>query len=184
MGKMSYTAITSLDGFVEDEQGKFDWAEPKEDVHTYINQLENQNETLIFGRKLYETMVWWESQESLQDLPMYIKDYGRIWRKAEKVVYSRTLLEATSSKTTIRPNFDSDEVRRMKETRKGNIGIGGAELAGIAISHDLVDEVYLFIHPMIVGNGKPAIARGLRTRMSLEETKCFEGGVVLLHYRL
>lgn len=184
MGKMIYTAITSLDGFVEDEHGKFDWAEPNEEVHTYINQLEDRNETLILGRKLYETMAVWEAEESFKDLPMYIKEYGRIWRKAEKIVYSRTLLEAAGAKTIIRPNFDPDEVKRMKETGKGDIGIGGSELAGVALSHDLVDEVHLFIHPIVVGNGKPAIARGFRRRMSLKETKCFEGGVVLLQYRL
>jgi len=184
MGKLIYTAIASLDGFVEDTQGKFDWAEPKEDVHTFINQLEDRNKTMLYGRKLYETMVAWESEDWLKDLPGYIQDYGRIWRSADKIVYSRTLKQVASSKTAIKSAFDAEEIKRMKDSLKTNIGIGGAELAGVALSYGLVDEIYLFLHPVVVGAGKPAFAKAIGPRLSLENTQRFEAGVVLLHYKL
>jgi dihydrofolate reductase len=184
MGKLIYGALASLDGFVADGQGNFDWAEPKEDVHSYINGLEEQNQAILLGRKLYEIMTFWESEDALRGFPAYIQDYGRIWRKAEKIVFSRTLKSVGGSRTTIRSAFEAEEIRKMKETTAGNIGIGGSELAGVAMSHGLVDELYLFVFPVIVGDGKPAISRGAGMSLSLAETKRFEGGVVLLRYEV
>jgi dihydrofolate reductase len=184
MGKLIYAALASLDGFIEDAQGNFDWAEPAEDVHSYINSLEAQFQILLLGRKLYETLAVWESEEPWRGFPTYIQDYGRIWRTAEKIVFSRTLKKASSARTTIKPSFESEEIKRMKETTKANIGIGGSELAGVAMSQGLVDELYLFVFPVVVGDGKPAIARGLGIGLSLLATTRFEGGVVVLHYKV
>lgn len=182
MGKLTYGALASLDGFIEDEQGKFDWAQPEEDVHRYINFLEAKNEVFLYGRKLYETMVWWESQEKLSGYPDYVQEYGRIWRKVEKMVYSRTLLKADSDKTVIKPEFIPEEVRLLKKTLAGDMSIGGAELAGAALSSGLVDDIYLFVFPVIVGKGKAALQSRLKIKLALVETKSFQGGVVLLHY--
>jgi dihydrofolate reductase len=184
MGKLIYTALASLDGFVADAQGNFDWAEPAEDVHSYINGLEAQNQTLLLGRKIYEIMAFWESEDAMLGLPAYIQDFGRIWRKADKIVFSRTLKSAGGSRATIRSNFESEEIKSLKETAEANIGIGGSELAGVAMSQGLVDELNLFVFPVVVGDGKPAIARGTSVRLSLEETKRFESGVVVLHYKV
>jgi dihydrofolate reductase len=183
MGKLTYGALASLDGFIEDEQGQFDWAQPEEDVHRYINALEAKNAVFLYGRKLFQTMVWWESQEQFSGYPDYIQDYGRIWRNAEKIVYSRTLPKAGSEKTVIKPEFIPEEVRLLKETLAGDMSIGGAELAGAALSSGLVDDIYLFVFPVIVGKGKTVLQSRLKINLALEETKRFRGGVVLLHYR-
>jgi len=178
-----YTAITSLDGFIEDEKGSFDWAEPKEDVHAHINDLERRNEVLVYGRRLYETMTAWESEESLRAYPEYIQDYGRVWRKARKIVYSRTLTKAATGNTEIRSSFAADELAAIKKDTAGDMGIGGPGIAALAIAAGLVDEIHLYIHPVIVGGGKPALGRGLSLRLALEETRSFDGGVTLLRYR-
>ena len=181
MGKLIYTAICSLDGSVADEQGSFDWAEPQEDVHSFINGLEARNEVVIYGRKLYEVMLAWESME-LENQPQYIQDYANGWRRTEKIVYSRTLKQVQSKKTTLRSNFDPQELRTLIGRTKGELGIGGPELAGQAMAHGLVDEVNFFVYPEIVGGGTPALAKRVRAKLSLIDTKQFDRGVVLLHY--
>ena len=181
MGKLIYTAICSLDGYVADEQGSFDWAEPQEEVHSFINGLEARNEVVLYGRKLYEVMLAWESLE-LESLPLYIQDYARTWRRTEKIVYSRTLKQVQSTKTTLRSNFDPQELSTLIDSTKGDLGIGGPELAGQAMAHALVDEVNLFVYPEIIGGGTRALAQRIRARLSLVETKQFDRGVVLLHY--
>jgi dihydrofolate reductase len=182
LGKLVYTTNASLDGYIEDEHGSFDWSEPDEELHNFFKSMEEQTPITLYGRKLYETMAVWESDEWLKDMPAYIQDFGRVWQMGEKIVYSRTLTSVSTSKTTLRREFDPSEVERLKEETVGNIGIGGAELAGVAITHGLVDEVNLFVHPVVVGGGKPAFTRGLTMHLTLEETRRFNDGIVMLRY--
>jgi dihydrofolate reductase len=177
-----YTTNVSLDGYIEDEHGAFDWSEPDEVLHNYFKSMEEQTPVTLYGRKLYETMAVWESDDWMKDFPAYIKDFARVWRMGQKIVYSRTLTTVTTAKTSLRKEFDPVEVQRLKDETNGNIGIGGAELAGAAIRLGLVDEVSLFVHPVVVGGGKPAIARGLTMHLTLVETRTFEGGIVMLRY--
>ena len=182
MGRLVYTTNVSLDGYIEDEHGAFDWSEPEEELHNFFKSIEEHTPLTLYGRKLYETMAVWESDEWLKDLPAYIQEFGRVWQKAEKIVYSRTLTSVTTTKTTLRKEFDPAEVQQLKKETTGDIGVGGSELAGVAIEHGLVDEVNLFVHPVVVGGGKPALKRGLNIHLTLEETRIFKGGIVMLKY--
>jgi dihydrofolate reductase len=174
----------SLDGYIEDEHGAFDWSEPEEELHNFFKSMEENTPVTLYGRKLYETMAVWETMDFGDELPEYIQDFGRVWRMGEKIVYSRTLTTVTTSKTTLRKEFDPIEVQRLKKDTNGDIGIGGAELAGAAINHGLVDEVNLFVNPVVVGGGKPAFKRGLNMHLTLKETRKFDGGIVMLRYTL
>lgn len=182
MGKLIYTTNVSLDGYIEDEHGSFDWSEPDEELHNFFKSMEEQTPLTLYGRKLYETMAVWESDEWLRDLPAYIQEFGRVWQKAEKIVYSRTLTSVSTSKTTLRRKFDPAEVEQLKNEMNGNIGIGGAELAGVAMNHGLVDEVNLFFHPVVVGGGKPAFSPGIFQKFKLHESRVFNGGVIFARY--
>src|SRR5437763_13347121 len=155
MARLIYAAIASLDGYVEDEQGKFDWAAPDEEVHAFVNDLERPIGTYLYGRRMYETMVYWETDD---DDAAVARDFGQLWRAAEKVVYSRTLRAVSSERTRIEQEFDPAEVRRLKETSPSDIAIGGAEVAGHAIAAGVVDEIQLFLVPVIVGGGKRALS--------------------------
>src|SRR5262249_12525749 len=142
MAKLIYAAIASLDGYVEDEEGKFDWAMPDEELHAYVNDLERRLGTYLYGRRMYETMVFWETAGG-DDEPPVFNDYAEVWRAAEKVVYSRTLTEVGSARTRIEAEFDPAAVRRLKEAASADVSVGGAELAGQAIAAGLVDEIHL-----------------------------------------
>ena len=157
MAKLTYAAIASLDGYVEDEEGKFDWAMPDEEVHAFVNDLERPIGTYLYGRRMYETMVFWETASTQADEPPVFSDYAGIWRTAEKVVYSRTLQTTSSARTRIEREFDPDAVLRLKESSRADIAVGGAELAGQAIGAGLVDECHLFLFPVVVGGGKRAL---------------------------
>ena len=157
MGKLIYSPIASLDGYVEDAQGKFDWAAPDEEVHAFVNDLERSIGTYLYGRRMYETMVFWETAGTQADEPSVFYDYAEIWRAAEKVVYSRTLQNVTTARTRLERAFDLDAVRRLKETASSDVSVGGAELAGHALAAGLVDELQLLLSPMIVGGGKAAL---------------------------
>ena len=146
MAILIYVAIASLDGYVEDEQGKFDWAAPDEEVHAFVNDLERPVGTYLYGRRMYETMAYWETDDNRP--PVY-RDYAEIWRAAEKVVYSRTLQEVSSERTRIEREFDGAAIKRLKESSRSDIAIGGAELAGQAIAEGLVDECHLFLGPVL-----------------------------------
>jgi dihydrofolate reductase len=176
VGRLIYTAIASLDGYVNDEQGKFDWAMPDEEVHAFVNELERPIGTHLYGRRLYETMAVWETLES-DEPPM--RDYAEIWRAAEKVVYSRTLDAVSSARTRIEREFDPEAVRRME----GDVSIGGPTLAAHAFAAGVVDEVHLFLNPVIVGGGTRALADGVRLDLELLDEHRFASGVVHLHYR-
>jgi dihydrofolate reductase len=183
MAKLIYSAITSLDGYIEDKDGKFDWAEPDEELHTFVNDLQQPIGTYLYGRRLYETMVFWESAHTLTDQPAFVLDFARIWQAADKIVYSKTLETASSARTRIERDYDPELVRQLKAGAEGDITVGGAELAAQAIRAGLVDEYHLFLTPVVVGGGKPALPGDVRVRLELLDERRFGNGVVHLHYR-
>jgi len=183
MAKLTYSAIASLDEYVEDAEGKFDWAMPSDEVHAFVNELERPIGTYLYGRRMYETMVYWETVSTV-DQRTVIRDYTDIWRAAEKIVYSRTLQTVSSARTQIERDFDIDAIRRLKEVSGPDLAIGGAELAGQAIRAGLVDECHLFLTPIVVGRGKRALPENVRTPLELLSERRFGSGVVHLHYRV
>jgi dihydrofolate reductase len=178
---MIYITNTSLDGYVEDETGGFDWVDPDQ-VHAFITELLRPIGTLLCGRRLYETMAYWDSP--VEGYPPEHRDFARVWQKAEKIVFSRTLTDATTSNTRVERDFDPGAIRNLKRNSGHDISIGGAELAGLALEADPVDECHLFLNPVIVGGGKPAFRAALRRNLELLETRRFDTGVIHLHYRM
>lgn len=178
--RLIYSALASLDGYVEDERGKFDWAAPDEEVHAFVNDLERRVGTHLYGRRMYETMVFWETMDD--DHPV-MRDYAQIWRAAEKVVYSRSLEAASSARSRIEREFEPEAVQGLKESAASDLSIGGPELAAEAIRAGLVDEYHLFLAPVLVGGGKRALPDGVRLELELIEERRFSGGFVYLRYR-
>ncbi len=183
MAKVIYSAIASLDGYVEDETGKFDWAAPDEEAHAFINDLERHTGTYLYGRRMYETMVFWETADEREE-PASFRDYAAIWRAADKVVFSRTLRTASSARTRIEGDFDPRAIRELKSASASDISVGGSELAGRAIAAGLVDECHLFLNPVIVGGGKGAFPDHVRADLQLLDQRRFDSGVVYLRYRI
>jgi dihydrofolate reductase len=183
MAKLIYAAIASLDGYVEDEEGGFDWAAPDDEVHAFVNDLERPIGTYLYGRRMYETMVFWETAVAEANEPAVFLDYAEIWRAAEKIVYSRALQTVSSARTRIERELDPDAVRQLKQTSVADIGIGGAELAGHALGAGLVDECHLLLCPIVVGGGKRALPDNVRAQLELLDERRFRSGVVHLHYR-
>jgi dihydrofolate reductase len=181
MAKLIYTAIASLDGYVEDIAGEFDWAAPDAEVHSFVNDLERGVGTYLYGRRMYETMVYWETDD---DEDAVARDYGEIWRAAEKIVYSRTLETVASERTRIEHEFDAAAVERLKERAAADIGIGGAELAGQAIAAGLVDELQLLLVPVLVGDGKRALPNDVRVSLDLLDERRFQSGTLFLRYQI
>jgi dihydrofolate reductase len=181
VARLIYSAIASLDGYTADADGVFDWAAPDEEVHAFVNDLERPVGTYLYGRRMYDVMVAWETME-LDGEPAAMRDFAAIWRAADKVVYSRTLSTATSARTRIEPAFDPDAVRELKAAADRDIGIGGPELAGQAIAAGLVDEYQLFLTPIVVGGGTRALPDGVRVPLELVEERRFANGVVYLRY--
>jgi dihydrofolate reductase len=179
MGKLIYAALCSLDGYVADEQGNFEWAAPDAEVHAAVNDVERTVGTQLYGRRMYDVLAVWETMED--DDPV-IRDFAELWRAADKVVYSRTLQAPRSERTRIEREFDPDAVRALKESAEGDISIGGPELAAQAFAAGLVDELHLFVSPVIVGAGNPALRAGARVDLELLNERRFAGGVVHLHY--
>ncbi len=179
MAKLIYSAIASLDEYVEDEHGGFEWAAPDDDVLAHINDLERPIGTYLYGRRMYETMRFWEPEG---DYPPLTRDFAEIWRAAEKIVYSRTLQTVSSARTRLERVFEPDAIRRLKETSRRDITVGGAELAGEALAAGLVDQCQLFLVPIIVGRGKPALPDGVRVQLELLAERRFRSGVVYLQY--
>jgi dihydrofolate reductase len=183
MAKLIYSAITSLDSYVADENGNFDWAAPDEEVHRFVNDLERPIGTYLYGRRIYETMVYWETAHTLPDQPPFIQDFAGIWQAADKIVYSKTLDTPSSARTRIERDFDPDAVRRMKASAERDISVGGPDLATQAIKAGLVDEYQLFLTPIIVGGGKQSLPDNVRLELELLDERRFGNGVVHLHYR-
>jgi dihydrofolate reductase len=184
MAKLVYSAITSLDGYVEDEDGKFDWAVPDDEVHAFVNDLEREIGTYLYGRRIYETMIFWDTVGSGDDQPAVSRDFATIWQAAEKVVYSRTLEGVSSARTRLERDFVPEAVLDLKATAARDISVGGAELAGQALDAGLVDELHLFAAPVVVGGGKAALPDHVRIRLELLDERRFGNGVVHLHYRV
>ena len=184
MAKLIYSAITSLDGYVADQHWNFDWAAPDEELHTFVNNQERPIGTYLYGRRLYEVMAFWETAHTLPDQPPFIQDYTRIWQAADKIVYSRTLPSVSTEKTKLVWEFDPEEVRRMKAQARSDLSVGGPDLAGQAIKAGLVDEIHLFLTPVVVGGGKRSLPDDVRVNLDLLEEHRFGSGVVHLHYRI
>ena len=181
MARLIYSVIASLDGYVADEDGNFDWAAPDEEVHTFVNDLERPAGTYLYGRRMYEVMVAWETL-ALADQPPFMQDFAKIWRAADKIVYSKTLETASSARTRIERDFYPDTVRRMKAQAERDISVGGPDLATQAFKTGLVDECHLFVTPIVVGGGKRSLPNDVRLELELLDERRFEGGVVHLHY--
>ena len=182
MAKLIYSAIASLDGYVEDADGAFEWAAPDEEVHAFVNDGERGVGTYLYGRRMYETMRYWETEGAGPDDHPVSRDFAQIWRAAEKIVYSRTLETVSTAKTRLEREFDHDAVRRLKESSPTDITIGGPALAGEAIAAGLVDEIQLLLGPILVGGGKAALPDDVRVQLELLDERCFTSGVVFLRY--
>jgi dihydrofolate reductase len=184
MARLIYSAITSLDGYVADADGRFDWAAPDEEVHQFVNDLQRPIGTYLYGRRLYEVMAVWETMDLTPDESPAVRDFKALWQAADKVVYSRTLAAATTARTRLERSFDPEAVRRMKESADRDLTVGGAGLAAEAWRAGLVDEVQLFLSPAVVGGGTSALPAGVRAGLELLSARRFTGGVVHVRYRV
>jgi dihydrofolate reductase len=183
MAKLIYSAIASLDGYIADEEGNFDWAVPDEEVHAFVNDLDRPLGTHLYGRRMYEMMVGWETDPTLAAKSPLLRDFAEIWQAADKVVYSRTLEVVSTARTRIERDFDPEAVRQMKASAGRDMVVGGAELATHAFGAGLVDECHLFLAPIVIGGGKRALPEGVRVVLELLDERRFGNGMVYLHYR-
>jgi dihydrofolate reductase len=181
VAKLTYLMLASLDGYVADEQGGFDWAEPDEEVHTLVNELDRPVGTHLYGRRMYEVLVAWETL-SLDDQPSFIRDFAEIWRSADKVVYSSMLETVSSARTRIERTFDPEAVRQMKSSSERDLSIGGPHLAAEAFRAGLIDETCLFLAPIVAGGGNPALPRDVRVDLELVDERRFDNGFVFLRH--
>jgi dihydrofolate reductase len=184
MAKLIYSAIMSLDGYIEDEQGNFDWSAPDEEVHAFINDRQRAIGTFLMGRRMYAVMRAWETMHEQPDQNEITLDFAALWRAADKVVYSTTLESPATAKTRIEREFDPEAVRRLKAEAAQDLSVAGPELAGQALKAGLVDELQLYLVPTVVGGGKYFLPRGHALDMDLQEERRFSGGVVFLRYRV
>ncbi len=184
MGKLISTAITSLDGYVADKDGNFDWSVPDEEVHAFVNDLERPVGTYLYGRRMYEVMRFWETAHTLADQPAFVLDYAAVWQAADKIVYSRTLDAVSTARTRLEPEFDPEAVRRLKTEADQDLSISGRELSAHAIRAGLVDEYRQFLGPVVVGGGQRWLPDDVRIDLELLDERRFGNGVVYLRYRL
>ena len=181
MARLVYGVLTSLDGYIGDAEGSFDWAEPDEEVHAFVNDKERAIGTYLYGRRLYEVMLAWETWPS-DDQSAISLDYAQIWRAADKVVYSKTLDTVSSARTRLEREFDPEAVRQMKESSDRDLGIGGAHLGAQALRAGLVDGIQVYLSPVVVGGGTSALPDDLRLDLELRDERRFDNGVVYLDY--
>jgi dihydrofolate reductase len=185
VARLIYSVIASLDGYIEDAEGSFDWAEPDEEVHAFVNDLERPVGTYLYGRRMYETMRDWESPPDLADQPPFVQDFAAIWQAADKIVYSKTLQTVASAKTQVERAFDPEAVRLLKDAAERDLTVGGPELATQAIAAGLVDEYRLFLVPVLVGGGRRALPdNNHRASLELLDERPFQNGTVYLRYRI
>jgi dihydrofolate reductase len=177
-----YVMNVSLDGYVEDEHGRLDFASPDEEVNASINQLTSSVGTYLYGRRMYEAMVYWETADSVPDLPQFLRDWTQLWQAAEKIVYSRTLAEPRSARTRIEREFDPEAVRRLKDETHRDITVNGPGLAAHALRAGVVDELQMFVCPAVVGAGKRFFPEQLPLKLELMDEHRFRNGVVFLRY--
>jgi len=182
MAKLIYSMITSLDGYVADEHGEFDWAMPDEEVHRFVNDLQRPIGTYLLGRRMYEVMVYWEDATAFAGEPDFVRDFAAVWQAADKIVYSRTLERATSAKTRIKRAFDPETVRRLKAGTEHDMAVAGPELAAQALRAGLVDELQLLVAPVVIGGGKQALPDGVRLDLELRDERRFGSGMTYLRY--
>jgi len=183
MARLIYSAISSLDGYIEDMEGKFDWAAPDEEVHRFINDLERAASTHLYGRRMYETLMVWETDPNLAAESPLMRDFAEIWQAADKIVYSKTLEAVSTRKTQVERSFNPTVIRQLKEAVEHDILIGGPALAAHAFRAGLIDECHLFLTPIIVGGGKQSLPDNVRLELELLEERRFGSGVVFLRYR-
>jgi dihydrofolate reductase len=183
MAKLIYSMISSLDGYIEDADGRFDWAAPDGETHASVNELERPIGTYLYGRRMYETMRFWESPPDLPGRPAFVRDFAEIWKAADKIVYSKTLTTVSSARTRIERAFDRDAVQKLKETATADLSVGGAELAAQAIEAGVVDEYRLLLVPVVVGGGRRSLPDDVRLDLELLDERRFHNGTVYLQYR-
>ena len=184
MAKLIYSAITSLDGYIEDRDGSFGWAQPDEEVHTFINGLEQGMGTCLYGRRMYETMVAWETDPGLAASSAYAKEFAEIWQQADKIVFSKTLESASTERTSIERDFDAGAIRQLKAATAGDLSVAGPGLAAHAFEAGLVDECQLFLAPVLVGGGKQGLPAAGKQSLDLVESRSFGNGMVFIRYRV
>jgi dihydrofolate reductase len=184
VAKLIYSANASLDGYVEDKRGDIEWSAPDEEVFAFLTDFERSIGTYLYGRRMYETMMYWETADTSGDQSAVARDWAEIWRAAEKIVYSRTLRTPSSARTRIERDFDPAAIRQLKESSVRDLTIGGPELAGQAIAAGLVDEFHLLLGPIVVGGGKRALPDDVRVHLDLLDERRFRSGVVHLRYRV
>ncbi|MDD7967879.1 dihydrofolate reductase family protein [Actinomycetospora lemnae] len=184
MGRLIYSMMTTLDGYVEDEQGDFGWGVPEdEELHRYAEEITRSVRTYLYGRRMYETMVFWETAHDLPDAPPFVVEFAKTWQAADKIVYSRTLETVSSERTRLVREFDPAAVRELKG-HDGDLTVDGPELAAAALRAGLVDEVGPIVLPVVVGGGKPFLPPGLRLLLELADERRFAKGAVHLRYRV
>jgi len=183
VARLVYASITSLDLYANDARGEFDWAAPDAEVHGFVNDLERQIGTMLLGRRMYETLAVWETLETSEEEPE-MRDYAQLWRATDKIVYSSSLTEVTTSRTQLERTFDADAVRALVEAADRDVSIGGPTLAAHAFAAGLIDDVHLLLNPVIVGGGTRALPDGLRLELELVDERRFADGVVFLHHRV
>jgi dihydrofolate reductase len=182
MAKLIYSTIASIDGYVADEYGKFDWSAPDEEVHRFVNDLERPAGTYLYGRRMYEVMTYWENVPGLVDQPPVVQEYAELWQAAEKIVYSKTLESVSSDRTRIERDFDPEAVRQLKARTDRDITVGGPDLAAQAIEAGLVDEYRLFLAPIMVGAGKQSLPDDVHVKLELLDERRFGNGTKYLQY--
>jgi dihydrofolate reductase len=183
MADLIYSAIASLDGYIADADGKFDWAEPDGEVHAFINDLSRPIGTYLLGRRMYDVLAYWEDPPALDQQPVDVREFAEIWQAADKIVYSRTLETVSSASTRIERHFDPEAIRRLKAESERDFTVGGPDLASQAIRAGLVDEYELFVVPVVVGAGKRFLPSNARIELQLLHERRFRNGTVFLHYR-
>jgi dihydrofolate reductase len=184
MAELIYSAISSLDGYIEDKSGKFDWAEPDEEVHRFVNDLERGAGTYLYGRRMYQTMAGWETDPSFAAQSPFMRDFAEIWQAADKIVFSKTLGAASTARTRIERTFDPEAIRDLKASAARDILIGGPDLAAHAFKAGLVDQCHIFLAPIIVGGGKQCLPDDVRLKLELVDERRFGNGMVFLRYRV
>jgi dihydrofolate reductase len=184
MAKLIFAAITSLDGYVADADGNFDWSMPSEEVHRFVNNLEAGIGTYLYGRRMYEVMRYWETASTGNGEQSAEQEFAKLWQRADKIIYSRSLDEVSTASTRLEREFDAEAIRQMKADVTRDIAVSGPTLAAEALRHGLVDECHLFLSPIVVGGGTPALPDNVWLQLQLLDERRFDNGVVHLHYRV